>query len=117
MTKTEVLAKINSDPALKGLDIYVDQRRPIIEVNGFNRTADWKATKAILQAMGFDCMPNSGIIYTDDQPAPVVQRQLSPEEQWKLDVRAIINGQHLADPKREQAILSGKTYAEYTKGE
>ena len=83
MTKAEMLEKLNAIEALRGLEIIVDKNRPIIEANYFNRTTDWKATKAVLADLGFDCGPNCAIIYTDDpSPKPSDPKPFTPDPRY-----------------------------------
>lgn len=60
MKAQEMADKIKQDPTFEGLDIWVDERRGAVDVNGFNSTPDWKATKAKLESLGFKCGPNFG---------------------------------------------------------
>lgn len=87
MKQSEMLEKLNGIEELKGLEIWADKRRPVIEVSGFNRTADWKATKAILESLGFDCGPNSGRIICDEAKPAVTKRQVPTREMTREFIR------------------------------
>ena len=60
MTKQEILKALKA-PMFKGLDVFDNKLKNQIEANYFNRTSDWKATKAALAKMGFSCGPNCAL--------------------------------------------------------
>ena len=82
MKAQEMADKIKQDPTFKGLDIWVDERRGAVDVNGFHSTPDSKATKTKLESLGFSCGPNfgsyEGEVPERSKPAPKV---LS-EQEW-----------------------------------
>jgi len=88
MQAQEMADKIKSDPTFNGLDIWVDERRRAVDVNGFHATPDWKATKAKLESLGFSCGPNFGT-YQGEVPKHKSIResyeQMTPEEQARAD--------------------------------
>ena len=80
MTAREMAEQLKSNPTFKGLDIWVDVRRNAVEVSQFNQTPDGKATKAALEALGFDCGPNFGGWYGEiEQPKPQ-PRQMTDQD-------------------------------------
>ena len=60
MNTQEMLNKIKETPEITGAEINVS-RRGDIDISQFGKTADWKACKAALEALGFDCGPNCGL--------------------------------------------------------
>lgn len=82
MKAQEMADKIKNDPTFDGLDIFVDERWGTVDVNGFGATADWKATKAKLEELGFSCGPNFGRYEEPEfEPGPARVVEQEPESE------------------------------------
>ena len=88
MKAQEMADKIKQDPIFEGLNVWVDERRGAVDVNGFNSTPDWKATKAKLESLGFKCGPNFGS-YEGEAPKYKSLREsyekMNPEQKARAD--------------------------------
>jgi hypothetical protein len=75
MNANEMAQKLSETGTFEGLDIFANTRYNTVEVYGFNQTADWKATKAALEALGFDCSPNAGTWEGEAPKTPSIREQ------------------------------------------
>ena len=89
MKAQEMADKIKQDPTFKGLDIWVDERRGAVDVNGFHSTPDSKATKAKLENLGFKCGPNFGS-YEGETPE---RKKVTPKKISEADWDRMVKGQ------------------------
>ena len=80
MDAKELYEKLNSMDEIKGADISVNEKHQQVEVYGFHLTADWKACKATLEALGFSCMPNCGMWQGEVEEKPVKKLTMSSEQ-------------------------------------
>lgn len=60
MNAKELAEKLNQMSEVAGAEIIVNEAHQQIEIYAFHKTADFKACKAALEALGFSCGPNMG---------------------------------------------------------
>ena len=84
MKATEMAEQVKKQFPGLVIDFVADtEDRQEVEVYGFGKTADWKATKAGLEALGFICYPNGGI-WRGKVERPVQERGtwVKPPTDW-----------------------------------
>jgi hypothetical protein len=86
MNAKELYEKLNQMSEVKGADISMNEAHQQVEVYGFHLTADFKACKAALEALGFSCGPNMGFWQGEVEERPA-QRLTVSEEQWERMLR------------------------------